>query len=90
MFSSGTFRVDQPILKTDGTIALINAFSWRSNETEIAGLGKNSNKAFYNNLYLAINQPIFTFNRRKMQLNELELNYENASLEYAKNQRGDY
>jgi outer membrane protein TolC len=83
VYSSGTFRVEQPILKTDGTIALINALSWRNNKTEIAGLGENSNKAFYNNLYLAINQPIFTFNRRQMQLDELELNYENASLEYA-------
>ena len=83
VYSSGTFRVDQPILRTDGTIALINAFSWRSNETDIAGLGGNSNKAFYNNLYLAINQPLFTYNRRQMQLGELELNYENASLSYA-------
>ncbi len=81
--SSGTFRIDQPILKTDGTIALINTFSWRSNKTEIAGLGGNSNKAFYNNLYLAINQPLFTYNRRQMALDELELNYENTNLNYA-------
>ncbi|MBX2874383.1 MAG: TolC family protein [Saprospiraceae bacterium] len=83
MYSSGTFRVDQPILATDGTVALINTFSWRSNETEIANFGENSNRAFYNNLYLAISQPLFTYNRRKVQLNELELNYENASLQYA-------
>lgn len=83
MHSLGTFRVDQPILATDGTLALINTFSWRSNETEIAGFGENSNRAFYNNLYLAVNQPLFTYNRRKVQLSELELNYENASLQYA-------
>lgn len=83
MYTSGTFRVDQPILATDGTVALINTFSWRSNETEIANFGENSNRAFYNNLYLAISQPLFTYNRRKVQLNELELNYENASLQYA-------
>ncbi len=83
VFSSGSFRVEQPILKTDGTIALINNLSWRNNKSEIVGFGENSNKAFYNNLYLAFNQPIFTFNRRKMQLEELELNYQNASLEYA-------
>ncbi|PHN05182.1 TolC family protein [Flavilitoribacter nigricans] len=83
LYSSGTLRVEQPILKTDGTIALINSLSWRNNRTEIAGFGENSNQAFYNNLYLSINQPIFTFNRRKMQLEELELNYENASLNYA-------
>ncbi len=82
-YSSGTLQVDQPILATDGTLALINRLSWRSNETEIANFGENSNKAFYNNLYLAYNQPIFTYNRRKMALDELELNYENASLQYA-------
>lgn len=83
LYSSGTFRVEQPILKTDGTLALINAFSWRSNKTDIAGFGENSNRAFYNNLYLALNQPLFTYNRRQMQLDELQLNYENANLEYA-------
>lgn len=83
IYSSGTFRVEQPILKTDGTIALFNTLSWRNNRTEIAGFGENANKAFSNNLYLAINQPIFTFNRRKMQLEELELDYENSSLQYA-------
>lgn len=83
LYSSGTLRVEQPILKTDGTIALINSLSWRNNQTSIAGVGENSNQAFYNNLYLSINQPIFTFNRRKMQLEELQLNYENASLNYA-------
>lgn len=83
IYSSGTFRVEQPILKTDGTIALFNTLSWRDNRSEIAGFGENSNRAFSNNLYLAISQPIFTFNRRKMQLQELELNYENASLNYA-------
>ncbi len=83
VFSSGTFRVDQPILKTDGTIALINTFSWRNNKSSIAGFGENSNKAFSNNFYIAISQPLFTFNRRQMQLDELELNYENANLDYA-------
>ena len=81
--SSGTFQVEQPILKTDGTVGLYNTLSWRNNQTDIAGFGENSNKAFYNNLYLVINQPIFTYNRRQMALDELELNYENANLEYA-------
>ena len=82
-YSSGTLRVDQPILKTDGTLALINTLSWRSNKTEITGFPETTNEAFYNNLYLAYNQPIFTYNRRKMALDELKLNYENASLQYA-------
>ena len=83
--SSGTFQVEQPILKTDGSIGLFNTFGWRNNETniDIAGFGENSNKAFSNNLYLVINQPLFTYNRLQMALDELELNYENANLDYA-------
>lgn len=81
--SSGTFQVEQPILKTDGSIGLFNTFGWRNNETSIASFGENSNKAFSNNLYLVINQPLFTYNRRQMALDELELNYENANLDYA-------
>ncbi len=81
--SSGTFQVEQPILKTDGSIGLFNTFGWRNNKTEIANLGENSNKAFSNNVYIVINQPLFTYNRRQMALDELELNYENANLNYA-------
>ncbi len=81
--STGTFQVDQPILRTDGTISLINSFGWRSNSSEIAGFGENSNEAFSNNLYLLLNQPLFTYNRRKQQLAELELTYENANLNYS-------
>ena len=81
--SSGTFQVEQPILKTDGSIGLFNTFGWRNNKTDIASFGENSNKAFSNNLYLVINQPLFTYNRRQMALDELELNYENANLNYA-------
>lgn len=48
--TSGTFRVDQPILWTDGEISLINTFGWQDNNSNIDG-DKNSNKAF-NNLSL--------------------------------------
>ena len=81
--SAGTFQVVQPILATDGSIGLFNTLSWRNNKTEISNFGENSNKAFYNNLYLVFNQPLFTYNRRRMALDELELNFENANLEYS-------
>ena len=81
--TSGTFQVEQPILKTDGTIGLFNRLGWQSNKTEISGFGENENKAFSNNLYLVINQPLFTYNRRQMALDELELSYENANLDYS-------
>ena len=79
--TSGTFRVDQPILWTDGEISLINTFGWQDNNSNIDG-DKNSNKAFNNNLYLQLSQPIFTYNKRKMELKQIEYDYENAHISY--------
>lgn len=80
--SSGTFQVDQPILWTDGVISLINRFGWQDNNSNIDGV-KNSNKAFSNDLYLQLSQPIFTYNKRKMELKQIEYDYENANISYA-------
>lgn len=80
--SSGTFRVDQPILFTDGVVSLINRFGWQNNNSDIEG-STNNNKAFSNNLYLQLAQPIFTYNKRKMELKQIELDYENAHISYA-------
>ena len=81
--SRTTFQIEQPILKTGGSIGLFNTFSWRENKTTIENFSDNSNRAFANNTYIVFNQPLFTYNRRQMALDELELNYENANLEYA-------
>jgi outer membrane protein TolC len=80
--SSGVFQIDQPILLTDGVISLINRFAWQNNNSQIDGLG-NSNQAFTNDLYLQISQPIFTYNRRKMELKQIEYDLENANISYA-------
>ena len=79
--SSALFRVEQPILITDGTIALTNEFGWQNSNSD--AITNSESKVFYNNLYLNINQPLFTYNRLKLQLKELELNYENANISYA-------
>jgi outer membrane protein len=78
--TNAMFRVVQPILPTDGTISLTNEFGWQSNYSDAT---KIENQVFYNNLYLNINQPIFTYNRQKLELKELELNFENANISYA-------
>ena len=78
----GTFRVSQPIVWTDGTLSLVNSFGWQDNKSELSN-GTNENKAFQNNLYLSLSQPIFTYNRSKMNLKQLELDLENAMLSYA-------
>ena len=62
--TTGTFQVDQPILWTDGVLSLINRFGWQDNNSNIDGT-KTSNKAFSNDLYLQLSQPIFTYNKRK-------------------------
>lgn len=80
--TSGTVRVDQPILYTDGKISLSNQFGWQSNNSESGGV-TNENKSFFNNLNLSLTQPLFTYNRTKIQIKTLELNNENAMLSYA-------
>jgi outer membrane protein TolC len=80
--SSGVFQVSQPILQTDGTVSLINRFGWQTNNSTVSGI-KNYNDAFTNNLNLQITQPVFTYNRRKMALKQLEFSLENANIGYA-------
>jgi outer membrane protein TolC len=78
--TSALFRVSQPILPTDGTISLINEFGWASSNSSASTI---DSKVFYNNLYLNLNQPLFTYNRLKLELKELELSLENANIGYA-------
>ena len=80
--SSGTFSISQPIIWTDATLSLNNSLSWQNNESSIGGT-TNSNRAFSNSLYLSLNQPIFTYNKTKMNLRQIEMNYENARISYA-------
>jgi outer membrane protein TolC len=80
--TSSTFRIDQPVLLTDGVVSLINTFGWQNNRSTVEGVD-NSNKAFSNDLYLQLSQPIFTYNRRKMELKQIEFDYENAGISYA-------
>ncbi|SHF44236.1 Outer membrane protein TolC [Mariniphaga anaerophila] len=77
--TNALFRVEQPILLTDGTISLTNEFGWQSSNSDVTEI---ESQVFYNNLYLNFNQPLFTYNRQKLELKELELNYENANLGY--------
>ncbi len=79
--TSGTFRVDQPILPTNGTISLVNRFGWQSNNSSAGG--GITNESFSNNLYLSLNQPLFTYNTLKQDLKILELDLENTNLAYA-------
>ena len=75
--SYANFSISQPIAATDGTISLNNTFGYRDSRSEF----QNQHIQTYSNrLYLQIDQPIFTYNRNKLQLQELELNLENAEI----------
>ena len=80
MEANARFLISQPILLTDGTISLSNEFGWASSSSSATN---SESKVFYNNLYLNLNQPLFTYNKLKLQLKELELSYENANISYA-------
>ena len=79
--SNARFLISQPILPTDGTISLSNDFGWQNSTSDANNTSQS--KRFYNNLFLNLNQPVFTYNRLKLQLKELELSLENANISYA-------
>lgn len=78
--SSGTFSIVQPILPTDATVSLNNNAAWRKNFSDFSN---TETKSFSNNLYLSVEQPLFTYNKRKLELRGIELDYENANLSYS-------
>jgi outer membrane protein TolC len=77
---SGTFYISQPLLWTDGLVVLRNQFGWRDSKSDLITVTQDKN--FSNNLYLSLEQPIFTYNRQKLALQEVELDLENAALNY--------
>jgi len=78
--SSGSFTIAQPIVATDASVSLTNRLSWQKGYSEY----NNTTTAGFNNIMnLNITQPIFTYNRTKMDIKELELALENSQLNYA-------
>jgi len=78
--SYGNFTVSQPIVLTDARISLTNRFGYKDSYSEYTGI---TTKGFSNNLSLNLDQPLFTYNRTKLQLKELQLSLENSQLSYA-------
>lgn len=78
--SYGTFTIAQPIKWTDAVISLNNRFGYKDSYSEYSD---KTTKGFSNRLSLNLDQPLFTYNRTKLQLKELQLALENAQLNYA-------
>jgi outer membrane protein TolC len=77
--TSGAFSVVQPLKFSNGTLSLRNDFGYQDNYSE-AG---TDYKGYNNNLYVRYDQPLFTYNKTKMDLKKNELNLENATLSYS-------
>lgn len=80
MGSSTRLSVVQPIKATDGTLSLVNTLGWQDSYNDFT---KREETTFSNKVQLRFDQPIFTYNRTKMNLRELELDLENSLLSYA-------
>lgn len=76
----GTFTIMQPIVLTDATLYLTNTFGYLDSYSQFA---TTQQKGFSNNLAINLQQPLFTYNRTKLALKELQLAFENAQLNYA-------
>ena len=80
--SGGTFAVNQRILPTDGELTLVNRFSYDYSYTESAFATDPVSRTYNNRLYLQFTQPIFTYNRTRMELETVELQCEASLLRY--------
>src|SRR5512133_265401 len=78
--SYGNFTISQPIVLTDARISLVNRFGYYDSYSEFSAA---TTKGFSNNLSLSLDQPLFTYNRTKLSLKELQYALENAQLNYA-------
>ncbi|MBW6501437.1 MAG: TolC family protein [Bacteroidales bacterium] len=78
--SYGLFTVSQPIVLTDARLSLVNRFGYKDSYSEYTDL---TTKGFSNNLSLNLDQPLFTYNRTRLQLKQLQLALENSQLNYA-------
>jgi outer membrane protein len=80
--SSGVFTLNQKILPTGGTIFMKNNTSFQNNYTSSSQSVEPYTKTLQNNLSINFSQPIFTYNRTKVDLQKMILAYEDAYLRY--------
>lgn len=81
--NSARFSIDQPIKWTDGTLSVRDDI--RRTESFSSSIFSPSEKrtTFFNSFTVSFNQPLFTYNRVKLTLKELELALENSRLNFA-------
>jgi outer membrane protein TolC len=76
----GDLVVSQPIKLTDGRISLQNHLEYQDASSDY---GNTRSRGYSNNLFLTYTQPVFTYNRLKMELDQLRMALENSTLNYS-------
>lgn len=76
--TAGNVNVSQRLPWTDGTISLINSSFWQKSSSDQS----EDKTRFNNNVRLQFDQPLFTYNRMKLELSTLQLSFENSQLNY--------
>lgn len=74
----GRFRLSQPIIFSNGTISIVGRVFGRDQ----FGTQVNSTRDYFSNFGISLNQPLFTFNTQKANLERSEINLENAKRSY--------
>ena len=80
--ASASFVISQPVKWTDGLLTVRNDFAYQDNYSE-ADNNVFKDRGFNNSLYIQYDQPLFTYNRLKLNLEKIKLNLETATLAYA-------
>ena len=80
--ASASFVISQPVKWTDGLLTVRNDFGYQDNFSE-ANNDVFKDKGFNNSFYIQYDQPLFTYNRLKLNLEKIKLNLETATLAYA-------
>lgn len=76
----GDFVVSQPVKLTDGRITLQNHLEYQDAYSDY---NETRSKGYSNDLFLKYTQPVFTYNRLKIELDQLRMALENATLSYS-------
>jgi outer membrane protein TolC len=79
--AEASLSISQPVKFTDGLITIQNVFGYKDNYSESSST--NVTKSFNNSLFVNYDQPIFTYNRLKLNLDRIRLNLETATMAYA-------
>ena len=80
--ANASFVVSQPIKFSDGLLTIRNDFAYQDNYSQ-TNSQTYKDKGFNNYLYVQYDQPVFTYNRIKLNLDRIKLNLETATMAYA-------